>query len=104
MVCKLATISSSVIRVTGTDAAVYLQGQCSADLKKSNSLHALWLNRKGKVLAYTLIHKDSDNNFLVVCSHLTPQETISIISENLIADDVTLTDVSSQWRFAILGG
>ena len=101
--CKVS-ISASVIRVKGSDATTYLQGQCSADLTKANLLHALWLNRKGRVLAYTLISKESDLTYLIVCPHLKASEAISIMSANLIADDVMMLDETSQWKVSIVWG
>jgi tRNA-modifying protein YgfZ len=98
------SISASVVRVSGSDAASYLQGQCSADLSKSNSVHALWLNRKGRVLAHTLIGKESDQSYLILCPHLAAAEAISIMSTNLIADDVTMSDETAQWKIAIVWG
>lgn len=97
-------ITASVIRVTGSDAATYLQGQCSADLSKANFSHALWLNRKGRVLAHTLVGKESDTTYLIVCPHLSAAEAISILSANLIADDVTMVDETAQWRTQLVWG
>ena len=96
--------STSVIRATGSDAANYLQGQCSADLTKANKVHALWLNRKGRVLAHTLLIKEPDQSFLILCPHLSATDIISVMSANLIADDVTLSDETSQWKTGIVWG
>lgn len=96
--------SASVIRASGSDVATYLQGQCTADVSKNNKDHALWLNRKGRVLAHTLIIKESDQSFLILCPHLQASDVISIMSSNLIADDVTFTDETSQWKTAIIWG
>jgi folate-binding protein YgfZ len=99
-----APLDASVIRVSGSDAKNYLQGQCTADLTKSNSCHALWLNRKGRVLAHTLIRQESNQDYLIVCPHLIASEAISIMSANLIADDVTMSDETSQWNVGIVWG
>ena len=104
MARQIISTSAAVIRVTGNDAASYLQGQCSADLTKSNKVHALWLNRKGRVLAHTLIIKESDQSFLILCPHLSPADVIAVMSSNLIADDVTLLDETSQWKTGIVWG
>jgi folate-binding protein YgfZ len=104
MIRRITSISASVIRATGSDVASYLQGQCSADLTKSNKVHALWLNRKGRVLAHTLIIKEPDQSFLILCPHLSPADVISVMSSNLIADDVTLLDETSQWKTGIVWG
>jgi len=100
----MISTSAAVIRVTGSDAANYLQGQCSADLTKDNKVHALWLNRKGRVLAYTTIIKEPDQSFLVVCPHLSASDVIAVMSSNLIADDVTLLDETTQWKTGIVWG
>jgi len=104
MALHLVLTSAAVIRVTGSDAASYLQGQCSADLTKANKVHALWLNRKGRVLAHTLIIKEPDQSFLIVCPHLPAADIIAVMSSNLIADDVTLLDETTQWKTGIVWG
>jgi len=104
MALQMISTSAAVIRVTGSDAANYLQGQCSADLTKDNKVHALWLNRKGRVLAHTLIIKEPDQSFLVVCPHLSASDAIAVMSSNLIADDVTLLDETTQWKTGIVWG
>jgi folate-binding protein YgfZ len=104
MARQIVLTSAAVIRVTGSDAASYLQGQCSADLTKANNIHALWLNRKGRVLAHTLIIKESDQSFLILCPHLSATDAIAVMSSNLIADDVTMSDETSQWKTAIIWG
>ena len=104
MALHLVLTSAAVIRVAGSDAASFLQGQCSADLTKTNNVHALWLNRKGRVLAHTLIIKEPDQSFLILCPHLSATDAIAVMSSNLIADDVTLTDETSQWKTGIVWG
>lgn len=104
MALHIVSTSVAVIRVTGSDAASFLQGQCSADLTKTNNVHALWLNRKGRVLAHTLITKEADQSFLILCPHLSAEDVIAVMSSNLIADDVTLSDETSQWKTGIVWG
>jgi len=104
MARHLVSTSAAVIRVTGSDAASYLQGQCSADLTKAHKIHALWLNRKGRVFAHTLIIKEPDQSFLIVCPHLSATDAIAVMSSNLIADDVTLLDETTQWKTGIVWG
>ena len=104
MARQIVLTSATVIRATGSDTASFLQGQCSADLTKANNIHALWLNRKGRVLAHTLIIKELDQSFLILCPHLSAEDAIAVMSSNLIADDVTLTDETSQWKTGIVWG
>jgi hypothetical protein len=102
-----STVSPSqvaVVRVTGEDAAAFLQGQCTADLRKVVLADALWLNRKGRVLAHTIVAKETDGSFLLLCPHLTAAEIIAIVTANVIADDVVATDETSAWgRWVVLG-
>ena len=104
MARQIVPTSASVIRVRGSDTANYLQGQCSGDLTKSNKLHALWLNRKGRVLAHTLITREPDQSFLILCPHLSGAEAIAVMSSNLIADDVIFSDETPQWKTGIVWG
>ena len=104
MTPQIVLTSAAVVQVSGSDAASYLQGQCSADLTKANNVHALWLNRKGRVLAHTLITKEADQSFLILCPHLSATDAIAVMSSNLIADDVTLHDETSQWKTGIAWG
>jgi folate-binding protein YgfZ len=93
-----APVDTTVVRVTGEDAAAFLQGQCSADLRSVALADALWLNRKGRVLAHTVIAKEADGSFLLLCPHLAAAELIAVVSANVIADDVVATDESNLWQ------
>ena len=95
---------SCVLRVSGEDAKAYLQGQCTADLREGPVHHALWLNRKGRVLAYTTIFLQADGSWLLASSSTTPDELTKIVSANLIADDVTVLNESSSWRTGVIWG
>jgi folate-binding protein YgfZ len=90
-------VPTAVVRVTGEDAAAFLQGQCTADLRKVALTDALWLNRKGRVLAHTIVAKETDGSFLLLCPHLMADEVIAIVTINVIADDVVATDETSAW-------
>ena len=98
MSSRCAQVDTAVVRVTGEDAAAFLQGQCSADLRDVALTDALWLNRKGRVLAHTVIAKESDGSFLLLCPHLAAEALIAVVTANVIADDVIATDESTQWQ------
>jgi folate-binding protein YgfZ len=98
MSLRCAPVATAVVRVTGEDAAAFLQGQCSADLRHVTLTDALWLNRKGRVLAHTVIAKEADGSFLLLCPHLAAAELIAVVTANVIADDVVATDESSAWQ------
>lgn len=104
MSLRLASADTAVVRVTGEDAATFLQGQCSADLRNVALTDALWLNRKGRVLAHTVIARESDGSFLLLCPHLPAAELIAIVTANVIADDVVATDETARWRRYVAWG
>jgi folate-binding protein YgfZ len=90
--------NTAVVRVTGEDAAAFLQGQCSADLRGGALADALWLNRKGRVLAHTIVSKEADGSHLLLGPHLSAEALITIVTANVIADDVVATDESALWQ------
>ena len=94
---RCAPADTAVVRVTGEDAAAFLQGQCSADLRHVALTDALWLNRKGRVLAHTVIAKEADGSHLLLCPHLSAEALIAVVTANVIADDVVATDESAHW-------
>jgi folate-binding protein YgfZ len=99
-----AATDAAVVRITGEDAAAFLQGQCSADLRGVALTDALWLNRKGRVLAHTVVAKEADGSFLLLCPHLLAAELIAVVTANVIADDVVATDESAQWERWVIWG
>jgi folate-binding protein YgfZ len=94
---RYAPAHAAVVRVTGEDAAAFLQGQCTADLRTVALTDALWLNRKGRVLAHTIVSKEASGSFLLLCPHLSAEETIAVVTANVIADDVVATDETPAW-------
>ena len=98
MATHFALADTAVVRVTGEDAATFLQGQCTADLRGVTSVDALWLNRKGRVLAHTVVSKEADGSFLLLAPHLTAEALLAVVTANVIADDVVATDESASWR------
>jgi folate-binding protein YgfZ len=104
MSLRHASVNTAVVRVTGEDAAAFLQGQCTADLRNVALTDALWLNRKGRVLAHTVVAKEADGSFLLLCPHLSAADLIAVVTANVIADDVVATDESSDWRRYIAWG
>ena len=104
MPLRCAPADTAVVRVTGEDAAAFLQGQCSADLRGVALADALWLNRKGRVLAHTVIAKEADGSFLLLCPHLGAEALIAVVTANVIADDVVATDESALWQKWVVWG
>lgn len=104
MPLRCAPAETSVVRITGEDAASFLQGQSTADLRGPLPAHTLWLNRKGRVLAHTLVSADPDGSFLLLAPHAVADELIAVVTANVIADDVTAADETAAWSRAVLWG
>ena len=98
MSVRFISADTAVVRITGEDAAAFLQGQCTADLRTVTVTDALWLNRKGRVLAHTVVTKETDGSFLMLCPHLGAEALITVVTANVIADDVVATDETAQWQ------
>lgn len=89
------------LRVSGEDAASFLQGQFTQDMRRldrESAVYGLWLNHKGRVIADSFIAKDGKGGFWVG-SYFSPA---AVIKERLeafvIADDVVIDDETDQWR------
>ena len=98
---------TAVLKITGEDAFSFLQGQFTQDLKPCaegrSSAYGLWINQKGKVLADSFVLK-RDEEWLVVSLH-SPEVVIRERLEGyIIADDVSVEDVTAQWSgLSVLG-
>lgn len=104
MSARFAPADAAVVRITGEDAAAFLQGQCTADLRGVALADALWLNRKGRVLAHTVVAREADGSFLLLCPHLSADALIAVVTANVIADDVVATDETAQWQRYVAWG
>ena len=83
---------AGLVRVAGSDAFDYLQSQFSNDLRNpdtgSPATYGLWLTRKGRVAADSLVARLAPEEFLLL-SFYTPSEALAAkVTENVIADDV----------------
>ncbi|MBE2215647.1 MAG: folate-binding protein YgfZ [Opitutaceae bacterium] len=89
------TTLAARLRVTGSDAATFLQGQFSNDLRRAEpgpATYGLWLNHKGRALAESHVLQLGANEFEVV-SLTSPADTIRVRLESyVIADDVVVED------------
>lgn len=89
------------IRVTGTDAARYLNGQLTinpSSLPESTRVPALLLTAKGRLIAPVLAGKEADAFLIESLSDLR-EDVIARLERYLVADDVTLEDVSEEAGF-----
>lgn len=90
------------LRVTGEDAANFLQGQFTNDLrgleaKGSGSVYGLWLNVKGKVVADSFIVRGAAGEFWLGSYGSAAAVIRERLESFVIADDVVVEDVTEQW-------
>lgn len=89
------------LRVTGSDAAAFLQGQFTNDLRVLDAqpaVYGLWLNVKGKVLADSFVVRGANSDEFWVFSYYSPAAVIrERLESHVIADDVTIDDATGEW-------
>jgi folate-binding protein YgfZ len=98
---------STVLRAHGEDAASFLQGQFSQDLRPwatGRVSYGLWLTLKGKVLGDSWVLQVGERDFLLL-SIDTPAATLRERLERfVIADDVSFSDETADWNGAAVMG
>src|SRR5271155_1333996 len=87
-----------VLRVSGPDAAIFLQGQFTNDLRNilpRQSVYGLWLDRKGRVMADSYVLKSEDGADFLVVSVSSPAPTVERrLQDFIVADDVAIEDAT----------
>lgn len=89
------------LRVTGADAAEFLQGQFTNDLREiasGGAVYGLWLNQKGKVLADSFVVAEGAQTFWVGSYFSAASVIRERLETYIIADDVRVEDMTSEWR------
>ena len=84
-----------VLKVEGPDAAVFLQGQFTndlRDLKPGSSVYGLWLDRRGRVIGDSHVAKDPGDGFWIVSLGTAAAAIAAHLQAHIIADDVTVDD------------
>jgi folate-binding protein YgfZ len=85
---------ASFLKVEGDDAATFLQGQFTNDLRQApgSAVYGLFLNQRGKVVADAQVLRLAEKAFLVISS-FSPVDVIrQRLEEYIVADDVGLVD------------
>jgi folate-binding protein YgfZ len=98
--------TSTVLRIRGSDAYTYLQGQFTQDLSPGigSAAYGLWLNQRGKVVADSFVLRRNDNDFIAACFSAGPERLRSRLEAYLIADEVELTEETGEWaRLSVWG-
>ena len=95
-------------RLTGADRVRYLNGQVTNDVRKASkeaALHACVVNAKGRIEAEVFIHVSPDGEALLLDADEGLRETLAArLDRYIVADDVTLEDVTDQWSILHLFG
>jgi len=97
---------ATLLRVTGEDAASFLQGQFTNELRQmpGSVTYGLWLNQKGRVLADSHVLRLAENEFWVTSAFSTVAVIKQRLEDYIIADDVVIHDeTESVAGFAIWG-
>jgi folate-binding protein YgfZ len=87
-----------ILRISGTEAATFLQGQISCDVLKLNLAQAqlaACVNLKGRIISNFLVLKASEQDFLILCPAKTLIVTQSILTKYAIFSKVTIEQDSS---------
>jgi tRNA-modifying protein YgfZ len=95
------------IEAVGDDTFAFLQGQASNDLRSTSPnpvTYTLWLDRKGKVLADAFVMQQGPGHFFLYSYHSPARTLIERLEPYIIADDVTLRDLTPQANCASLWG
>lgn len=98
--CNLSTRAKW--RLTGADRVRYLNGQVTQDVRLANAratLHACVTNVKGKIEGDIFIHTSADGQSLLVDADAGLRDSLGMRLERyIIADDVTLEDITDEWQ------
>ncbi len=96
------------LRVRGSDAANFLQGQFTNDLRsipQGDGVYGLWLNVKGKVVADSFVLRGGAAGEYWVASYFSPAAVICERLESfVIADDVVIEDMTTEWAAVTIFG
>ena len=98
---------SACLHVTGEDALSFLQGQFTQELRSSAAssvAYGLWLNQKGKVLADSYVLREAADNVWIVSFASRAAVIRERLEAYVIADDVSIADVTADWRGRVIGG
>src|SRR4051812_11172848 len=96
----------ALLKVSGDDAAGFLQGQFTNDLRQEigGGAYGVWLTEKGKVIADSHVMRVAENEFLIVAIRSRAEVIQQRLEQYIIADDVSVTDETASSRGLLLQG
>jgi folate-binding protein YgfZ len=96
----------AVLQVGGDDAASFLQGQFTNELRQATGrvVYGLFLNQKGKVVADAQILRLAEKTFLIESDFSSGDIIRQRLEEYIVADDVSLRDETAAWHGLALWG
>lgn len=98
------------LRVAGSDALNYLQGQFTNDLRDlgPDGAYGLWLNAKGKVVADSFVLPappvDGAPSFWVGSYFSSAAAVRARLESCIVADDVVIEDATADWAAVTIFG
>lgn len=96
----------SLIKAIGGDVIDFLQGMVTVDVKgiaADTSKRAAILDTKGHILADLFLHRREKSVFIET-DHRTLNKLVDTLNRYIIMEDVTLTDVTGEFRSVSLYG
>ncbi|MCD8482179.1 MAG: hypothetical protein LR015_05600 [Verrucomicrobia bacterium] len=94
---------AAVIRVSGEDAARFLQGQFSNDLRngRDRAVYGLWLDARAKICGDSFIIEQTDGSFLLVSYYTAARDLVNKLERFIIADAVELENVTGDYQLLV---
>lgn len=90
---------AAVLRVTGHDAATFLQGQFSNDLRRAEHgalTYGFWLSSKGKVMGDSFVLREAPEVWTLVSLSTAAAALEERFASYIVADDVAVESIANQ--------
>jgi folate-binding protein YgfZ len=101
------TERTTLVSMTGADTETLLQGVASQDVKAlaaGRHAPALLLTPKGGLIADLTLFRLAPDSFLVACDALVGAKVAQKLARYVIAEDVTVKDVTAEYAILALRG
>lgn len=95
------------LRITGADAATFLQGQCTQelrDMKPGEARWALWLTIKGRVSGESLMLRGAGEEWRLWSAHTEGAALRARLEDFIIADEVNVEELGAGAEEMTLAG